>query len=40
MGRVVTEDTKVCEHAIKAQSRISMCWAAANRDERVFRKSQ
>ncbi|MDO6761306.1 cytochrome P450 [Tamlana sp. 2_MG-2023] len=36
MGRVVTEDTQVCEHAIKAQSRISMCWASANRDERVF----
>lgn len=36
MGRVVTEDTHVCEHAIKAQSRISMCWASANRDERVF----
>ncbi|WP_299548300.1 cytochrome P450 [Seonamhaeicola sp.] len=36
MGRVVTEDTQVCEHAVKAQSRISMCWAAANRDERVF----
>ncbi|TNJ45341.1 cytochrome P450 [Tamlana fucoidanivorans] len=36
MGRVATEDTQVCEHAIKAQSRISMCWASANRDERVF----
>lgn len=36
MGRVVTENTHVCEHAIKAQSRISMCWASANRDERVF----
>ncbi len=36
MGRVVTEDTQVCEHAVKAQSRISMCWASANRDERVF----
>lgn len=39
MGRVVTEDTQVCEHAIKAQSRISMCWASANRDERVFEKA-
>ncbi|SET37566.1 cytochrome P450 [Thalassotalea agarivorans] len=36
MGRVVTEDTQVCEHAQKAQSRISLCWASANRDERVF----
>lgn len=39
MGRVATEDTQVCEHAIKAQSRISMCWASANRDERVFEKA-
>ena len=38
-GRVVTEDTQVCEHALKAQSRISMCWASANRDERVFEKA-
>ncbi|MDW7691227.1 cytochrome P450 [Flammeovirgaceae bacterium SG7u.111] len=38
MGRVATEDTQVCEHAVKAQSRISMCWASANRDERVFEK--
>lgn len=36
MGRVVTEDTQVCEHAIKADSRISLCWASANRDARVF----
>ncbi|MCL1065648.1 cytochrome P450 [Shewanella olleyana] len=36
MGRVVTEDTAVCEHAIKADSRISLCWASANRDENVF----
>ncbi|TYA73906.1 cytochrome P450 [Seonamhaeicola marinus] len=36
MGRVATQDTQVCEHAVKAQSRISMCWASANRDERVF----
>lgn len=36
MGRVATEDTQVCEHAVNAQSRISMCWASANRDERVF----
>lgn len=36
MGRVVTEDTEVCEHAIKADSRISLCWASANRDTTVF----
>ncbi|MCM2681405.1 cytochrome P450 [Echinimonas agarilytica] len=38
MGRVATEDTQVCEHAVKADSRISLCWASANRDERVFEK--
>ena len=38
MGRVVTEDTQVCEHAVKANSRISLCWAAANRDDTVFEK--
>ncbi len=36
MGRVVTEDTQVCEHALKADSRISLCWASANRDAAVF----
>lgn len=36
MGRVVTQDTSVCEHAIKADTRISLVWAAANRDEKVF----
>ena len=36
MGRVVTEDTQVCEHAIPEDSRISLCWASANRDEHVF----
>ncbi|MDF9796455.1 cytochrome P450 [Catalinimonas alkaloidigena] len=36
MGRVVTEDTQVCEHAVKADSRVSLCWASANRDESVF----
>jgi len=36
MGRVVTEDTQICEHAIKADSRISLCWASANRDALVF----
>ncbi|KMT64489.1 cytochrome P450 [Catenovulum maritimum] len=36
MGRVVTEDTQVCEHAAKADSRVSLCWASANRDASVF----
>lgn len=36
MGRVVTEDTTVCEHAIKADTRVSLCWASANRDASVF----
>jgi len=36
IGRVVTEDTQICEHAVKTDSRISLCWAAANRDESVF----
>ncbi len=36
MGRVVQEDTHVCEHAAEANSKISLCWASANRDESVF----
>ncbi len=36
MGRVATQDTQVCEHAVKADSRISLCWASANRDASVF----
>lgn len=36
MGRVVTEDASVCQHAMKSNSRISLCWASANRDETVF----
>lgn len=38
MGRVATQDTQVCEHAVKANSRISLCWASANRDSKVFDK--
>nr|WP_010925639.1 cytochrome P450 [Microscilla sp. PRE1]AAK62847.1 MS125, putative cytochrome P450 [Microscilla sp. PRE1] len=38
MGRVVTEDTQVCEYAVKADSRISLVWASANRDSSVFEK--
>lgn len=36
MGRVVTEDTVACEHVVKADTRISLCWASANRDAAVF----
>ncbi len=36
MGRVVTTDTAVCEHAIKADTRAGLCWASANRDANVF----
>lgn len=36
MGRVVEDDTQVCEHAAKAGTRVSLCWAAANRDESTF----
>ncbi|WP_299605358.1 cytochrome P450 [uncultured Aquimarina sp.] len=36
MGRVTTQDTAVCKHAIKKDTRISLCWASANRDETVF----
>jgi len=36
MGRVVTEDTSVCDEDIKADTRVSLCWASANRDESVF----
>lgn len=36
MGRVATQDTSACAHAVKKDTRISLCWASANRDERVF----
>jgi cytochrome P450 len=36
MGRVAAQDSMVCQHAVKADSRISLCWASANRDETVF----
>ena len=36
MGRVATKDTAVCTHAVKKDTRISLCWASANRDETVF----
>lgn len=40
MGRVVTEDTVVCEHAARAGSRVGLCWASANRDETVFERPE
>lgn len=39
MGRVSTENSSVCEHALKADSKISLCWASANRDAKVFEKA-
>ncbi|GAB5379504.1 MAG: hypothetical protein Alis3KO_29000 [Aliiglaciecola sp.] len=36
MGRVATEDKVVCQHTVKSDTRISLCWASANRDEQVF----
>jgi cytochrome P450 len=36
MGRITTEDTMICEHAIKANSKVALNWASANRDEKVF----
>ncbi|WP_341938264.1 cytochrome P450 [Marinimicrobium sp. C2-29] len=38
MGRVATEESSVCEHAVKKDSRISLCWASANRDDTVFER--
>lgn len=39
MGRVTTQDTEVCEHQQKADTRVSLCWASANRDERTFERA-
>ena len=36
MGRVATNNAEVCGHAVKADTRISLCWASANRDAAVF----
>jgi len=36
LGRIVDEDVEVCEHAAKMGSRVSLCWASANRDENTF----
>lgn len=38
MGRVATTDTEVSACPVAADSRISLCWAAANRDPAVFEK--
>ncbi len=38
MGRVVAEDTEVCSHAAKADTRVSLCWASANRDAGTFER--
>lgn len=36
MGRVVAKEKEVCGHIAKEDTRISLCWASANRDEGVF----
>lgn len=38
MGRVTTEGSEVCKHAIKNDQKVSLCWASGNRDEKVFEK--
>lgn len=38
MGRVVTTDASICDKSVAADSRISLCWASANRDAAVFEK--
>ena len=36
MGRVVTEDANIEKLKVNQDSRISLCWASANRDENIF----
>lgn len=36
MGRVATADGEVNGHQVEDDTRISLCWASANRDETVF----
>lgn len=36
LGRISKDDTVVCEHAIKADSKVGLSWASANRDDTVF----
>ncbi|TXF87916.1 cytochrome P450 [Neolewinella aurantiaca] len=38
MGRVATSDAEVSGCPVAADSRISLCWASANRDPKVFEK--
>lgn len=38
LGRTASEDTFVCEHAIKKGSKIGLGWASANRDGNTFEK--
>ncbi|MFT6880654.1 MAG: cytochrome P450 [Arcticibacterium sp.] len=39
MGRIATENTSVGNEPIKADSRVSLCWSSANRDESVFKNA-
>ncbi|MFK7846823.1 MAG: cytochrome P450 [Rhodothermales bacterium] len=36
MGRVVKENTEICGRPVEENTRISLCWASANRDASVF----
>lgn len=36
MGRVVAQEKEVSGHVAKEDTRVSLCWASANRDEAVF----
>ena len=40
IGRVCPAETKVGEHTVPANERISLNWASANRDETVFEKPE
>ncbi|MEO9659887.1 MAG: cytochrome P450 [Maribacter dokdonensis] len=39
MGRVVKEENEISGHIAKEDTRVSLCWASANRDEAVFEKA-
>ncbi|CAN0586158.1 unnamed protein product, partial [Ectocarpus sp. 12 AP-2014] len=36
MGRVVKEEKEISGHIAKEDTRVSLCWASANRDESIF----
>ncbi|KAA2219678.1 MULTISPECIES: cytochrome P450 [Maribacter] len=36
MGRVVAQEKEVSGHVAKEDTRVSLCWASANRDEAIF----